>query len=516
MKKGLFLHLSVLAILIAFISSCSKTTEYTNAIPADATSVVALNLKSLGEKAGIGDKENKEALQKLTDVLKNEMNAATFQQLETVLKDPNKAGIDLKSPVYLFNTPNMKAALVAKVSNEDDLENLLQVTEKEQISSAVAEGDGYRYATLSNQAILAFTPSALVMVSYSGEAQLENAKGQVSNLLKQTAEQSIANSEGFKKAMKKNGEINVFIALNELSNSYAQMMKQRLPNSENWEEMFLLGSLSFEKGEINFEAEWYTNNDELRKKPEQQAKATTRPIQNNLLKYFPQSSLALFSMGINGEEVFKYLQENEDFQKSISMKQFNDLKVFFDAFQNDITIGLINVTMQNAPAFLAYAEAKNNDMLKALYEKKNELGLQRGADIIRLNENEYVYKSRKLNVFFGIKDKTFYATNDELLYKSIGKASDPSAAKAEYASEIKGKNMAFIINIESICSLPVVKMLAQFGGQQAASALSLCDNLTYLEVTGDIQKANFSLKMKNKEVNSLKQIVNFARQFAGM
>lgn len=59
-------------------------------------------------------------------------------------------------------------------------------------------------------------------------------------------------------------------------------------------------------------------------------------------------------------------------------------------------------------------------------------------------------------------------------------------------------------------------MLAQFGGQQAASALSLCDNLTYLEVTGDIQKANFSLKMKNKEVNSLKQIVNFARQFAGM
>ena len=340
------------------------------------------------------------------------------------------------------------------------------MTEKEQISSAVAEGDGYRYATLSNQAILAFTPSALVMVSYSGEAQLENAKGQVSSLLKQTAEQSIANNEGFKKAMKKNGEINVFIALNELSNSYAQMMKQRLPN--------------------------------------------------NLLKYFPQSSLALFSMGINGEEVFKYLQENEDFQKSISMKQFNDLKVFFDAFQNDITIGLINVTMQNAPAFLAYAEAKNNDMLKALYEKKNELGLQRGADIIRLNENEYVYKSRKLNVFFGIKDKTFYATNDELLYKSIGKASDPSAAKAEYASEIKGKNMAFIINIESICSLPVVKMLAQFGGQQAASALSLCDNLTYLEVTGDIQKANFSLKMKNKEVNSLKQIVNFARQFAGM
>lgn len=38
-------------------------------------------------------------------------------------------------------------------------------------------------------------------------------------------------------------------------------------------------------------------------------------------------------MGINGEEVFKYLQENEDFQKSISMKQFNDLKVFSMLFR---------------------------------------------------------------------------------------------------------------------------------------------------------------------------------------
>ncbi len=517
MKKGLFLHLSVLAILTAFITSCSKTTEYTNAIPADATTVVAFNLKSLGEKAGIGDKENKEALQRLTDALKNEMSAATLQQLETVLKDPDKAGINLEVPVYLFNTPNMQAALVAKVSSEDDLENLLQVTEKEQISTPVTEGDGYRYTTLGNQAILAFTSSALVMVGYGGKSRQENAKAQIGNLLKQTAEQSITACEGFKKAMKKNGEVIVFTALNELSDKYyAQMVKQRLSNTESWKEMFLLGSLSFEKGKIDFEVEWYTDNDKLRKELEQQAKAMTRPIRNSLLKYFPQSSLALFIMGIDGEEIFKYLQENEDFRKGVSMKQFDDLKVFFDVFRSDMTAGLINVTLQNTPAFLAYAEVGNDDFLKLLFEKKAELGLQRGTDIIRLSENEYVYKSRKLNVFFGVKDKMFYATNDELLYKNIGKASEPSAAKAEYASEIKGKNMALVINIESVCTLPVVRMLAQFGGRQTTSVLSLCEILSYMEVTGDIQKGNFSLKMKDKETNSLKQIVNFARQFAGI
>ena len=43
--------------------------------------------------------------------------------------------------------------------------------------------------------------------------------------------------------------------------------------------------------------------------------------------------------------------------------------------------------------------------------KKSELGLKRGEDIVKLNENEYVYKSRAINIFFGIRDKQMYATD---------------------------------------------------------------------------------------------------------
>lgn len=93
MKKNLFFHFSVLAMLIVLISACSsKKSEYTNVIPSDASQVIAVNLKSLADKAGTKDKETKEALQKLTDALKSDMNAATFQQMEAVLKDPAKSG----------------------------------------------------------------------------------------------------------------------------------------------------------------------------------------------------------------------------------------------------------------------------------------------------------------------------------------------------------------------------------------------------------------------------------------
>lgn len=47
--------------------------------------------------------------------------------------------------------------MVAKVQSEDDLLKLLEVTEKEQIISHVAEADGYSFAQINKRALLAFT-----------------------------------------------------------------------------------------------------------------------------------------------------------------------------------------------------------------------------------------------------------------------------------------------------------------------------------------------------------------------
>ena len=44
------------------------------------------------------------------------------------------------------------------------------------------------------------------------------------------------------------------------------------------------------------------------------------------------------------------------------------------------------------------------------------------------------YKSRAINIFFGIRDKQMYATNDELLYKNACKTADPSAKETDFAS----------------------------------------------------------------------------------
>ena len=105
----------------------------------------------MADKAGAKDKENKEALQKLTDALKSDMNTVTYQQLEAILKDPTQSGVDVNAPIYIFNAPSFPyTTMVAKVQNEDDLLKLLEVTEKEQISSPIEEADGYNLPGSTN------------------------------------------------------------------------------------------------------------------------------------------------------------------------------------------------------------------------------------------------------------------------------------------------------------------------------------------------------------------------------
>ena len=138
MAKKMISRLSVLAVLIVFLAACSKQTEYTNVIPADATAVASIDLKSLANKAGMNDKENEAAKQKLLEAMKSGMNAATFQQLEKVINNPGASGLDPEAPIYIFSSPQISGgAFVAKVSNEDDLHASLDVMAKEQICQPV-------------------------------------------------------------------------------------------------------------------------------------------------------------------------------------------------------------------------------------------------------------------------------------------------------------------------------------------------------------------------------------------
>ena len=208
---------------------------------------------------------------------------------------------------------------------------------------------------------------------------------------------------------------------------------------------------------------------------------------NTFVKYFPASTLMFFNVGVKGGELYNLLSENKEFRNTVSIAKADEVKELFSSFNGDISAGLINVTMSSAPTFMMYADVKNGNALEMIYKNKESLGLKRGEDIMQLGKDEYVYKTRGMNIFFGIKDK-----------------------------QMKGKSLFIAINAEAILDLPIVKMVAGFGGQEAKTYIELANKVSYLSMSSEGEVSEIDLCLKDKDVNALKQIVDFAKQFAGM
>ena len=515
MVKKMISRLSVLAVLIVFLAACSKTSEYTNVIPADASVVASINLKSLASKAGLDDKENEAAKQKILEALKSGMNAATFQQLEKIMKNPSESGIDVESPVYVFSSSSFPyPTIVGKVSNEDNLHASLDVMAKEQICQPVSEADEYSFTT-TNGDLLVFNNLTVMIIDVNGASQTEKAKEGIVTLMKQTAENSIAKSGAFQKIAKQKSDINFFASMSAIPSTYRSQISMGLPSEIKPEDITIVGGLNFEKGKIALKTENYTENDAVKALLKKQMESFGK-TSGTFVKYFPASTLMFVNMGVKGEGLYNLLSENQEFRSTVSIAKADEVKELFSSFNGDISAGLINVTMNSAPTFLAYADVKNGNALEALYKNKQALGLKKGEDIMELGKDEYVYKTRGMNIFFGIKDKQMYATNDELLYKSIGKAVDKSIKDAPYAAEMKGKTVFMAINAEAILDLPVVKMLVGFGGKEFKTYSDLASKVSYLSVSSEGETSETDLCLKDKDVNALKQIVDFAKQFAGM
>ena len=128
-----------------------------------------------------------------------------------------------------------------------------------------------------------------------------------------------------------------------------------------------------------------------------------------------------------------------------------------------------------------------------------------------------MYKSFLTNVYFGYKDNYIYATNDKSIRENPGKEEDKSLKDAIYAPNIDGKSQYAAIDIKAILNLPVVKMLAAFGGREAAAYMKIASKLSYIEVTGEgNNRANINIRLADEETHSLKQIVDLVKQYAGL
>ena len=180
MKKIL---IPALATLLLLASACSQKSEYTNALPMQVETIIAIQPAKLADKAELDNA----SLQKLKDLLKKDTDATLQEYYETLLDDPAQSGIDFDSPIYLFNIrPAVNSGFIAaaKVADEANVQTLVDALQKQGLVSGTTSTDG-GYTLTEGKLLMAYNASTLLML---GADAATNRRHQSRLFLRQSAQ----------------------------------------------------------------------------------------------------------------------------------------------------------------------------------------------------------------------------------------------------------------------------------------------------------------------------------------
>lgn len=325
MKIRLFNQLCAGLVALVLAGSCSSPAKYTNAIPAESTEIVSIDLQSLAAKAGASDPQNAEALQKLSQTLTSGVSADAQKALETILKKPSESGIDFAQPVYIFHSSETKQqGFIAAMADADKLKELLKATQSETQMADVAEKDGYSFS-YNDRSFLAFNATTLLVLPSTDTPDIAQMHQNASTLLGQSEEQSVSSQTAFQQMLESKGDIRVMMTTSSLFKLYQDPMLMAMADSMNLQNIKYVGGLSFEPGQVAINVSYTSDDPKAQEYFEKQLKAT-RPIQNTFAPYFPQSTLLYFSLGLDGKELYTQLEEHPQIKKSLSAENMELLK----------------------------------------------------------------------------------------------------------------------------------------------------------------------------------------------
>lgn len=496
-----------LLVVVSLLASCSESNEYVNAIPKDAAMVVSLDLKSMAQKSGINGKEGERVVAKLTDALKSGLEGEAYATAEKIVKNPAETGLSLTDKSYMFVTSNSNAfAFVAKVSSESKVETLMQSLKEQQLCSELKTESGCTWTTLGN-GLCAYNSGTFLLLGTFG-SDPEGMKGTLLAWMRQDAENSYASTHDFDRLRNAKGEINVLVNMAVLPHEATMQMRMGMPADLKLEDIKCLISATFEKGKIVVDFESLIENKDLIALYEKQTELST-PLKGAYMEYYPANTLLWASGNLNGEAIYDLLCENPTIKQSLDNPMLPvDLKTIFSAIHGDVAIGFSSLANNE---LLVYADVTNKEFLSTFEDLRPLFALSGGQ--MKLNStgaDQYELRMYNQSIWFGVKDKMFYLSNNEQMADEAGRRYGVSLQNTSWADDVC-KNRSFVVfnTVELLKELNTVPYISRMLGQEMVmiikNVFGPCEYINAM--AADWKKGQMNIVMKDKDKNVLQLVV---------
>jgi len=236
---------TTLVVSLLLLASCSPKTEYTHALPKNASVVVAMELDEMARKAGLNESGGEKVVMKLKTLLKGGLQGEAAQLADRIIGQPSESGLSFDDKVYLFATPHAEAlAVLAKVADEDKMESLLKVLEKESIANPLREESGCRWTQVGG-ALCAFNNGTFLLLQPS-KGDASGMKGTLLSLMRQEEGEGFASLPEFAKIETEGNDIASVLNLSVIPSEWTTPLRMGLSAEIRLEDIkyFVSGNLS--------------------------------------------------------------------------------------------------------------------------------------------------------------------------------------------------------------------------------------------------------------------------------
>ena len=508
MSKKIFNNLLLIGIL--FLVSCSPKTEYTHALPKNASIVVGMELDQMANIAGLNGSEGEKVVKKLKTLMKGGLQGDAAQLAERIIDQPSESGLSFDDKVYFFATPHAEAlAILAKVTDEGKLETLMNVLQKESIATPLREESGCRWTQVGG-ALCAFNNGTFLLLQPS-KGDASGMKGTLLSLMRQKEGEGFASLPEFTKIEAPGNDIASVVNLSAVPYELTTPLRMGLSADIRLEDIKYFVSANFEPGKVVMNSESLISNPKILGFFDTMDKVI-QPIQGKYLDYYQGNTLLWASGRIDGKELYRMLCQNPTIKQMLDNPLLPvDVEYIFSSIQGDFAMGRSTLYTDN---YLLYADVTNSDFLKTFEDLRPMLALTGGQIVLdNVGTDEYVMRTYEGNYYFGVKNNRLYVTNNRSFAEEAGRTYGASMGVKPWSAEVKQNRLYASVNLSAIAK--AYRSYIFTGNKQVDTFLMLLINqCNYLNASmPDWRQGKAELVLNDKDQNLLKLLVSMLEQF---
>lgn len=375
-KQYVKFALPVIAAVAFLLTSCSGLKDKEAQVPSNAILVAHMNVNSIWQKAELNNPDNLQTYTLLREGL-GEAMPKLEQLITNLLKDPSTTGIDTGKDVVFFaatkgnSIMSVTGAFEASLKDKESFTNFLNnVADVAGEKLAIEEGD-LSYLSLDKNVVMAYNNKSVVIVA---GMQADSLKDYAKHLFELDGSEALTSNEHYKTYLDNRQDEGLFLPLCNwfgekgfLNDPTIKALMQQSGSQFSNDQVAMLAKIScyfttsFENGAIVTTLKTLGLDDQYKG-------ALGKGIDNSLMAFMPEQTLAALSLSVNMPAVLKILESDKSYFESID-QQFQSAgldftaKDIFEMIGGNLVASFYGLGKDNTPLLAAACDINKADII---------------------------------------------------------------------------------------------------------------------------------------------------------